>query len=362
MLQSRHSPRYSRRRVLGTAAAALAAGSLGLPRRGRAADELNALVWCDHTDAGLLAPFEEANGVKVNVKEFAATGEALAILEQSQPGDWDVLVIDTVDIGRLAAAGHLAALDQGDYPWADIFPELHEPELHNHAGKLYGVPEKFGYNTLAYNNRKVDPADMRRAAVIWDAKYAGRIAVYDYYNPVIAMVAIALGINPKALSQDHLPQIREKLLIMKKQAALVGDVVTVQNALVTGSADVITGGGEYTVAGLMGENPALDWVLPDEGGVRWMQSLCVFAQSARQELAAKFVQYILSPEGQARLATAPCYWAMPANRNATLSDAQKKTLRWDEQPAFLARSYHYLRPDEALDKALVDLWTEFLNA
>jgi spermidine/putrescine transport system substrate-binding protein len=61
--------------------------------RGQAAD-LNALIWCDHADPALLQPFEEANGVKVNVKEFEGTGAGLAIVEQSQPGDWDVMVID----------------------------------------------------------------------------------------------------------------------------------------------------------------------------------------------------------------------------------------------------------------------------
>jgi spermidine/putrescine transport system substrate-binding protein len=131
---------------------------------------------------------------------------------------------------------------------------------------------------------------------------------------------------------------------------------------VTGSADIVVGGGEYAVAGMMSENPALDWVLPDEGGVRWMQSLAIFKESKKQELATKFVQYILSPDGQARLATSACYWAMPANKNATLSDAQKKTLRWDEQPTFLAKSYHYLQLEESLDKAVQDVWTEFLNA
>jgi spermidine/putrescine transport system substrate-binding protein len=354
--------RYSRRQVLAGGAAALAAGALALPRRTRAADELNALVWCDHTDPNLLGPFEEANGVKVNTKEFGSTGEALAVLEQSQPGDWDVLVLDTVDINRLASAGHLAELKPADYPTADIFAEVQAPEFNGKDGKVYGVTEKFGYNCFSYNNQKVDPADMRKSAVMWDGKYAGRIAVYDYYNPVVAMVAIGLGIKPNALKAEDLPAIKQKLLAMKKQAALVGDVATVQNALVTGSADIVVGGGEYAVAGMMSENPALDWVLPDEGGVRWMQSLAIFKESRKQALATKFVQYILSPDGQARLATSACYWAMPANKSATLSDAQKKTLRWDEQPAFLAKSYHYLQLEESLDKAVQDVWTEFLNA
>ena len=31
--------------------------------------ELNALVWCDHTDDALIKPFEEKFDVKVNLKE-----------------------------------------------------------------------------------------------------------------------------------------------------------------------------------------------------------------------------------------------------------------------------------------------------
>ena len=64
------------------------------------AQELNALVWCDHTDDALIKPFEEEFGVTVNVREYEGTGAALALLEQSRPGDWDVLVIDGIDVFR----------------------------------------------------------------------------------------------------------------------------------------------------------------------------------------------------------------------------------------------------------------------
>lgn len=354
--------RVSRRRFLGTTAGLLAAASLGVTRRARAAEELNALVWCDHTDPALLGPFEEAHGVKVNTKEFGTTGEAIAILDQSKPGDWDVLVLDTVDIPRLAKLGHLAELDAAAFPMADLFPEVVSPAFNEVDGKVYGVTEKFGYNCFSFDNRKVDVAVMRKSATMWDPKFKGRIAIYDYYNPVMAMVAIGLGLKPESLSKADIATILGKLKEMKRLASLVGDVATVQNALVSGSADIVVGGGEYAVAGLMSENPALDWVLPDEGGVRWMQSLAIFKASPRQALATAFVQYILSPEGQARLATSACYWAMPANRTAKLTEAQKKTLRWEEQPAFLSRSHHYLQLDADTDKAAQDAWTEFLNA
>ena len=92
-----------------------------------------------------------------------------------------------------------------------------------------------------------------------------------------------------------------------------------------------------------------------------MQALAVFKDSQRQELANKFVQWVMSPEGQARLATSSCYWAMPANSKAALTDEQKTILRWDEQPDFIAKSYPYFIPDEALDAAMLEVWTEFLQ-
>jgi spermidine/putrescine transport system substrate-binding protein len=326
-----------------------------------AAGELNLLVWCDHTDPALLKPFEDAHDVHINVKEYEGTGTALALLEQSQPGDWDVFVVDSVDVPRVAKAGWLAELNRDDFPWDDIFPQLHAPDLHRVNDKLYAIPEKFGYNTLAYNRDKVDIEDMRETSVLWNPKYRGRIAIYDYYIPLMEMVAIGLGMIPSEISIATLPQIKERLFEMKALAATVGDVVSVQTALATGEVDIIAGGGEYAVAGLHAENPALDWILPDDGGIRWMQAIGVFKNSKRQDLAVQFVQWVLSPEGQARLATSSCYWAMPANSKAALSNEQKQILRWDEQPDFIANSFPYYIPDEKLDAAMLDVWTEFLQ-
>ncbi len=46
----------------------------------------------------------------------------LAILAQSQPGDWDVLVIDAVDVGRAVDLGLLAELPADKLRTADFFP------------------------------------------------------------------------------------------------------------------------------------------------------------------------------------------------------------------------------------------------
>ncbi|MFN0113231.1 MAG: extracellular solute-binding protein [Paracoccaceae bacterium] len=341
----------------------LTASLLALAAAARAGEELNALVWCDHTDPALVEPFEKAHDVKVNLKEYEGTAAGLAILDQSQPGDWDVLVIDAVDVGRAVDQGLMAELPADQLPTADFFPELVMAANNTRGGKTYAVTEKFGYNTISYDKTKVDPADMEDLSTLWSGKYDGRIAIYDYYLPVLGLVAVEQGIPTAGITADTLASLRDPLFKLKAVSKQVSDVVSSQTALATGEVDVLIGGGEWLTAVLHADNPNLDWTIPKQGAVRWAQSIGVLAGSKKQALALDFVKYIVSPEGQARLATSSCYWGMPANAKAgdQLSADQKAILRWDQQPDFLKRAQLYPIPDAALDTAMQDMWTEMLQ-
>jgi spermidine/putrescine transport system substrate-binding protein len=328
----------------------------------QAAGTLNVLTWCDHEDPALLEPFEQANGVKVNFKDIDSTAAILAVLGQSKPGDWDVLVLDQTDTGRLVGMKLLEPLDAKDFPFGDIPAEIADPELSSVGGALYTIPEKFGYNTVAYNKAAVDPAAMTDIGAIWDPKYKGKIAMYDYYVPMIEYVAIALGKTPADLTEADLPAIKDKLIALKANSQMIGDVTTVQQALASGSVDILVGGGEWVTAGMAKDNPNLDYVIPTQGGVRWQQALAVFAESKQKDLAKKFVQYIVSPEAQGKLATSSCYWGMPANSKAVLNDEQKAILRWSDQPGYIKVSHPYLQMTPEFDKALQAMWAEVLQA
>lgn len=334
-----------------------------MPVAALAGGELNALVWCDHTDPALIEPFEEKHDVKVNLREYEGTGAALAVLEQSRPGDWDVLVIDGIDVFRAVDAGLLAPMIADELPIADQFPQVVMAENNTRNGVTYAITEKFGYNTISYNSEKVDPADMQDMNIVWSEKYADRIAVYDYYLPVMGLAAIAGGLETATLSEADLPALRETLFTMKDNARSVGEVVASQTALATGEVDIVVGGGEWLTAVLAEEQPELTWTIPDRGAVRWAQSIGVLEGSENKDLALEFVKYIVSPEAQAKLATSSCFWGMPANAKAGdhLTDAQKDVLRWDEQPGYLALTQLYPTPDADLDAAMQDLWLEMLQ-
>lgn len=349
---------------LPASATALATSALAMLAAGPAmAQSLNALVWCDHTDPALIEPFEREHGVRVNLREYEGTAAGLAILDQSRPGDWDVLVIDAVDVGRAVDLDLLAPLPADELPTADFFPELVMEDLNSRGGVTYAVTEKFGYNTVAYNRAAVDPADMNDLSALWSGKYDGRIAIYDYYLPVLGMLALNQGIDTADLDAEALQTLREPLFDLRGRSQQVGEVVASQTALATGEVDILVGGGEWLTAVLAEENADLDWTIPEQGAVLWAQSIAVLADSANTDLATEFVKYIVSAEGQARLATSSCYWGMPANADAgsVLGDEQKAILRWDDQTDFLARVQRYPVPDADLDAAMQDLWTEMLQ-
>ncbi|WP_134679199.1 ABC transporter substrate-binding protein [Paracoccus ravus] len=346
-----------------TARAAILLATALVPVSAQAAQELNALIWCDHGDPALLEPFEKAHDVKVNIKEYQGTAEALTILEQSRPGDWDVMVIDAVDVGRAVDRGILAPLPADALPTADFFPELVMESHNSRDSVIYAVTDKFGYNTIAYDKTKVEPADMASLKALWSEKYAGRIGLYDYYLPMLGLVGIAQGVPTSALGAEKIETLRDPLMALKKNTKLVADVVGSQTALATGEVDILLGGGEFLTATLHAENPNLDWTIPTEGAALWAQSLAVLKDSGQPELALEFVKYVTSPEGQARLATSSCYWGMPANAKAGehLSAEQKAVLRWDEQAEYLKRAQLYPIPSAEDDAAMQDLWTDMLQ-
>jgi spermidine/putrescine transport system substrate-binding protein len=329
----------------------------GLGSRPRAGEAISALVLCDHTDPSLLDGFTRATGIGVNIQEYEGTGTALSILARSRPGAWDVIALDSADLPTLVGEDLLAPLPEAALPWDDLFTELRPSGGNSHA-----VPAKFGYEAFAFDSGKVAAADMRTITTLWSGAYPGRIAIREDHASLIEMVGLGLGITPDGLDEAALAKIREKLTEIRKAAPMVGDCTAMENALVIGSADIVAGAGEIIVAGLMAQYANLDWTVPDEGAVRWEQCLGVLKASQRSAQAIQFLQYLLSPEGQGRLATSDCYWGVPASRKAALTRAQRKILRWDEQPGFLARSHRRVARDENLAGEVRALWAEFLRA
>ena len=86
------------------------------------------------------------------------------------------------------------------------------------------------------------------------------------------------------------------------------------SSLTSGSAKAIPGIGDWITLLLQKDGVPVDATVPEEGGIQWTESMSIMKASQKKDLAKKFIQYMISPEGQMRSALMPAYNASIPSR------------------------------------------------
>ncbi|MGI6575288.1 MAG: ABC transporter substrate-binding protein [bacterium] len=294
---------------------------------------LNILVMPGYEEEQIIQPFEEKYGVKVNSRVYSSSDQMFSILTNSQPGEWDVVTPDTPWVEKLVAADMIAPLDPGDYPeiknfydhWQD-FEQLFVND------QMYSIVSRWGYYGIVYNSNYVTEEEAMSMDVMWDPKYKGKIVLFDWYLPNMGMLGAYLGHEqPYEIEGPDLDELEETLYSLRPQVGVIAatNADTIQ-ALANESA-WLSFGGEWLQVLLKGEGYPIEVVMPKEGGVSWTESLSIMKHSQNPEAAKAFVQYLISPEVQAKLAWANAFHSTVPNMKAAdyLSAEQAALLRMD---------------------------------
>ena len=302
---------------------------------------LNVLGWGDHFNDEVLDPFREMYGVTINVKETAAATEVIPLAKASPAGFYDVIVTDVPTVELLVENDILEPLDMSRFDTSTFFPIVLDGNEGAYEGETYLIPTKYGFMAVAYNTEYVDTEDAKSWDIFWNPKYEGKVGLWDGAFSVYGILAIHLGYEPGPMTMEQEEEIKDLLRQIKaNDLKVVGYVADLQQALANESAWVIHGA-EWVVSGLITDGLPVDWVLPDEGGVRWMEGVGIGRGTENMELAELLVQYIISPEGSSKVAVNEVFWGMPTNAAARdfLSEEELSILNWDNQAEFLERSW-----------------------
>jgi len=299
-------PDISRRGFLkaGVAGAALAASSRWSLAEAAEPNVLNYLSWPGNADPYLIADFEKAHNVKVKIKEYVGGDQMLAVINQSPPGAFDVVLADAEYMHLLHAADFVEELDPADYPLKDFWPEFQKFPLHWFDGKLYGVMTDFGYLGLSYNTDVFKPEEVSSYAAMWSEKAKGKVGFFDWYLPSMGSISLSNGNRPPFdIDEAHFAAVKEKLFSLKPQASGFYTIADIFSSLTNGRAQLVPGIGEWITLGLRQSGVPVDTIIPAEGGLQWTESLSIVKGTPKRDLARKFIQYTTSPEGQVKMAT-----------------------------------------------------------
>lgn len=303
------------------AAAGVAAPDLPmLEAVGEGEGKVNIVAWPGYTEKAWVEPFEQASNCKVNVKVGNTSDEMVALM---QTGDYDIVSASGDASLRLIASGEVAPVNTALIAnYADVYDALKDKPWNSVGGKAYGVPHGRGANLLMYNTEKFATAP-DSWGVVWAADSPAKGSVTAYDAPIyIADAAVylmstkpELGIkNPYALDAT---QFAAAIDLLKQQKPLVSeywsDYLKQMAAFKTGT---MTAGTTWQVVAnaAKAEGTKVEVVLPKEGSTGWSDTWMVSSKSKNPNCAYKWMDYIISPEGNAK--ATEYFGEAPSNQKA----------------------------------------------
>jgi spermidine/putrescine transport system substrate-binding protein len=264
------------------------------------ANELHVLNWEAYgsDEDWAVEQFEAANGVKVIHDYYTSLDEMLEKL-RANPDHYDVIQMNISYIQPAVEDGLLQAIDTNEIEtWITLPEEFRSlTEVTQGTENVYAIPWTWGATSLVYN-ADTFPEGVTSLDVLWDPQNAGKVSVSAFYEDAMILAALKEGIeNPANPAEADLPAIQASL------AQLVPNV----KGYWEGEEDFTTmfEGGDITLGVYWSGSTAraqndlnlpIQFTIPEEGAIGWIDTWTISSQSPNTEMATKWINFINSPE------------------------------------------------------------------
>ena len=302
-------------------ASALGAGVLATPFLARHAfaepTELTMLAWYGHAEEDVVAEFEAEHNVRFKPKYYAGGDNTMALIAQSPPGTYDLILSDAEYVQMLNAAGYIERLDPADYPFDDFFPELQHFPGHWSDGELFSVLTRFGFLGVAYNTNAISQKEASSYKVYRNDKLRGKVGHFDWHLPNLGQMSLLAGnASPYDIGTEEWQDFQELTMTLRPNVGGFFDYGGTFSSLDSGQMLAMVGIGDW-ITGVLERNGApVRTEIPEEGGLQWSESFSIGRGSRKAELANEWIRYITSPRGQVKSALMKAYPALLPNKKA----------------------------------------------
>ena len=254
---------------------------------GKSKVTLNVLNWGDYIDPQLLRQFEDETGIAVKYTTMTSNEEMLVKLA-SADNIYDVCFPSDYLIEKLVADDLLHPINKANIPNLSNI-DSRFLNLSFDPDNTYSVPYMWGTVGILYNKTMVsDPVDSWN--ILWDAKYAGQILMYDSMRDTIGITLKKLGLDINTRSEADVLAAQEALIAQKPlvRAYLTDDI---KMELINGSAAmgvVYSGDAVYCIS----ENADLAYAVPKEGSNVWFDNIIIPKTSKHTTEAEQFINFL----------------------------------------------------------------------
>lgn len=332
--------------------------------RSQLAAELYFFNWSEYIDPELLAEFEQEYGVRV-IEDVYDSNEAMIPKIRAGGSGYDLVVPSDYAVQIMITEGLLAPLDKSLLPnLANIRPDL--LDLYFDPGNAYSVPYFWGTTGIAYNSEFFTESPDSWAVIFEPERLqeiAGRFTVLDDPRETPGAALIYQGQSVNTTDPAILEQTRE-LLLQQKPYLTAYDSASINLRLATEEivlAHAWNGAAATARLGIDDKpgNEKINFLIPQEGGVIWMDNLAIVADSPNQYTAHVFINWLM----QAEIAARNTDWVLYLTPNT----AAEPLLGTETQAIFDAgfaptpeerERLEWIERTETTELAFADLWTQ----
>ncbi|MDY0873743.1 ABC transporter substrate-binding protein [Dongia rigui] len=296
------------------AAAFATTGTLGL--RQAFADrskELNILCWEGYNSAQVLDPFRESSGATVKAESLTNDPTMINRLRAGETNVWDLINVNNPWARKIMFPEKLIQpLDRAKMEpyFAKMAPDFKPPykwAMDDSGEQLIGMAQRYGPYSFVVNTDKVSRATAEdQGWDLWnDAKNDKKYGVLESDDWNVFNICCIAGFDPfREHTPEEIAKFTETAKRVFKGAKVVGDIATMNQALVSGEIDFHMTGGTYSASPARADgNANIRAITPNKGpmaggkgGISWIEITSVVNNPDVSPLAVQFLEYVQDPK------------------------------------------------------------------
>lgn len=255
---------------------------------------LNLYVWSDSISPDLIARFESETGIEVNVDGYNSNEDLLTKLQAGSSG-YDLVTPSQHFLKIMADEGlledidahSLAAFQQVDPKWrGQWWDETNE----------YSIPLAFGTAGYTVNRDQYQgPVDSWSHFFEPAAELQGKIASLSYPDEVVGAAQLYLGVPFCSEDPAEMKKVLD-LLMAQKPAVAAYTSDNIENRIGGGEVAMHFWWDGNSMKTRANDGAKIEYAMPKEGLVGWLDSFAVPKGAANVENAKKFIDFMSAPE------------------------------------------------------------------
>ena len=338
-------------------------------------NRLNILTWADYIQPEIFKQFEQENNIKLHI-DYIDNNYSLESKLIATSHDYDITTptlapffIRQVQFGLFQSLDHKHLKN---YQYIDS--KIIDLEKKANNSQLYAIPFMFDSVGIGYDHNKIKSIipnlEMNSLKIIFDPEILQNfskcgVEMLDSAEEIIALALIYLGYDPNSESEYELKKVSKLLSKIRPFISNINGTLYFNNLASGDNCLVIGYSGDIVQARQMshksGNNLDIRYILPKEGSILTLDLMAIPINSPNKENAYKFLDFIMRPEINAKIAnfigyTSPNFKSYPLIKKELIENPNIYPLNNSDI------KFHIIKiPTPSYNRLRNRLWMKFLS-